>query len=126
MRQIRQYFVYGVIVIILIYLVVMVVSYMNGQETQPKLPDGVDFSTFDQALWEAYPYARAQMVEDLLTKYDMNAMSRDEVISLLGTNAATDVGGGILYTIGQGQYTKCLAIYFDSAGKVREFTVYDD
>ena len=57
---------------------------------------------FSQEAWDAYPYDRGPMVQDLLEKYDFLSMTKDEVIELLGENNLQSSNDTLRYGTGGG------------------------
>lgn len=46
--------------------------------------------TFSSESWQKHPEKRINMVDDLLAKYQLKGMSKEEIISLLGESTDTE------------------------------------
>ena len=76
--------------------------------------------------WEEYPNKRIQIVNDLLLKYDLKSMSKEEIISLLGKPSKTTGNFEISYFLGlDGTQIDdmMLDIRTNKEGKVEEYAI---
>jgi len=75
--------------------------------------DPIRRGEFTPELWDKYPKYRHYMVNDMAVKIDIWNLSKSEIISILGTNAA-DIyePGGIAYIIAYGFYREYYIILF--------------
>lgn len=84
--------------------------------------------TFTYEKWENEPYKRIHIVDDLLEKYDLTSMTKDEVLKLLGEKECYISEQNINYTLGKDKtlFFMYLDILFDEEGRVTSFRIYQD
>ena len=85
-----------------------------------------EYSTFSSEKWDTVPSFRYLMFDDFNSKYNLNCMNREDVISILGTNEAYFEENSINYFIQGGFFNKYLWINFDENSEVLNFQIYID
>ena len=73
--------------------------------------------TFTVERWDTKIEKRLYMYDDLMEKYNLIGMTRDQILELLGTNGISP-GSDIQYIMGGIFYPVILHINFDESGKV--------
>ena len=91
-------------------------------------------SSFTAEKWLNGDTEKVYMVDDLLNDYDIKEMTKDEVISLLGTPTTTEyfkVDNNIVYYLGNERGlisidSEWLVIDFDESEKVSKYEIITD
>lgn len=92
---------------------------------------GNTISIFSKKNWNIKPYQRLNMVDDLLKRYDLTKMEKNEVLELLGHHSLLETEEGLQYGLGKNKndfipVNYYLWIKIDSEGNVEYVDVYKE